>query len=212
VYVWLEYAAFGRGLQRARESNLDALAGCRSIGVFGAGDGRCFPSLLAAAPEARFESIEFARPFIEAQRNQVDRLGAASRVVFVQADAREWRPTAREFDAVVTHFFLDCFPETELHAVIANISAGLIPGGTWLFGDFAIPDRAGFSRWRAKLVIRALCLFFRWQADHPLSTLPPMDRALRDAGFVCEREQTANFGLIRSALYRKASSTRSTPS
>jgi len=203
LYRSLEYIAFGRSLEAARSTFLDSLADCRSIAVFGAGDGRCFKPLLSAAPQARFISLDLDAVMTSLAQTHVSRLGAAERVQFVCADVRTLPSQPGTYDGVVTQFFLDCFADEDLQQIVPLIAGNLTPAGPWLFADFAIPTSPPLTRWRAKLWIWVLCSFFRWQTGHSLRSLPPMDAALRRNGFVCERERSRSAGLIRSALYRR---------
>jgi hypothetical protein len=61
---------------------------------------------------------------------------------------------------LVTHFFLDCFPGTELQGVIAKLTGAAEPGAVWLIADFTIPRRR-FARSDARLWLRMMYTFFR---------------------------------------------------
>ncbi len=200
VYRWLEYAAFGRTLQKAREAGLDRLAGAKHILVLGAGDGRVLPPLLDTLPEAMIDSIDCEPEFIERARALIEPHPSAGRVQFLQADVRLWQPPSERYDAVVTQFFLDCFPEPDLGQIVTKVAGSLRLEGTWLFTDFAIPRDGPYARWRARMIVGALCGFFRWQANHPLRSLPPMDAALEKAGFVSRWDTCFSRGLIRASI------------
>lgn len=203
LYKVLEYVAFGRSLEAARATFLEHLAEAKSVGVFGAGDGRCFDPLLSAAPQAHFSSIDSDPVMTSLARARVHALSGAERVEFICTDVRRLPPSRGAYDAVVTQFFLDCFTTEELQGVIAVVGESLAPGGPWLFADFALPEKPGLARLRATLWIRVLCAFFRWQTGHPLRSLPPMEALLERNGFSCEVERVRNAGLIRSAVYRR---------
>lgn len=202
LYRTLEYIAFGRALQQARSEFVDQLRLSKQVIVFGPGDGRCFENLLPAAPEAEFISIDSDPRMTSLARRQVDRLGATQRIHFICDDVRNVS-LPETYDAVVTHFFLDCFDAPELDALIPRIGAGLVETGAWLFADFAIPFTPFLARWRAQIWVRGLCLFFRSQAGHTLSTLPPMEPLLLKHGFGCVAARDRQAGLIRSAVYRR---------
>lgn len=204
MYQLLEYIAFGRDLEKTRATFVDRLSGCRNVVIYGAGDGRCFRTLLPAAPLTNFVSVEVDPEMSRLARTVVADLGGMSRVQFIDSDARMVPFTPAQFDGVVTQFFLDCFPAEDLERLIPAIGATLGPGAVWLFADFAIPERPAFARWRARAWIALLCAFFRWQAGHVLKTLPPMEPLLSSHGFRCECERARSWGLLRSAIYRKA--------
>ncbi|HEU5080290.1 MAG TPA: class I SAM-dependent methyltransferase [Opitutaceae bacterium] len=206
VYRWLEYLAFGRTLQHSRTAFFERLGDCRSIGIFGAGDGRCFEPLLRAAPRAEIESIDIDPQFIALARERVAALPTSERIRFIQADARTWSAPSAKYDAVLTQYFLDCFTPGDLNVVVAKLAQSLSPDGEWLFADFSIPEKPAWARWRGRLWIFLLCTFFRWRADHPLRTLPPMHAALSAAGFEVAAQKTWSHGLVRAAVYRRSPS------
>ena len=57
-YRWLEYATFGRALERCRFHFLPALTGARRALVLGDGDGRFLARLLRANPELEADVVD----------------------------------------------------------------------------------------------------------------------------------------------------------
>jgi hypothetical protein len=105
------------------------------------------------------------------------------------------------YDAVVTLFFLDCFTADQVAAIVARVTPALSAGSPWLFADFAVP--AGrLASWRARIWLRVLYLFFRWQTGLAARSLPPSEPLLRARGFQCREEQDFDRGFVRSAVYR----------
>ena len=84
-YRWIEYAAFGRGLERARSAFLGRLAGARRVLVLGEGDGRALKEMLAIAPGCQFDVIEMSAQMIALARK---RTGDSERVRFFCRDVR----------------------------------------------------------------------------------------------------------------------------
>jgi hypothetical protein len=82
-------------------------------------------------------------------------------IQFVQADILEWTPPAREFDLVASHFFLDCFPPEQLERLVGRLAGAAKPEARWLLSDFCEPP-VGLGKWRARLVLEAMYLFFGW--------------------------------------------------
>nr|MBP6717075.1 class I SAM-dependent methyltransferase [Acidobacteriota bacterium] len=126
-----------------------------------------------------------------------------TRATFEHADARQYDPGPRPFDAIVTLFFLDCFVEHDVRQLVSRLSPCLRAGGIWLFADFAIPARAP-ARWHAQLVVNGLYLFFRWRAGLDARALPPSEAILQTAGLVAADQREYRAGLIRSVVYLRA--------
>ena len=199
VYRWLEYAAFGKALERARVAFVDRLSHCENILILGDGDGRFLKTLVPAAPAARIRSVDAsARMLLVAA--QPLRAADRARVTFEQADALDLDLGTSTYDAVVTLFFLDCFSHDQVDALVSRVSRHMRPDALWLFADFAIPPR-GLARWSARVVVGGLYWFFRWQTGLVARELPASERSLKRAGWWCVDEVESHGGLVRSTAY-----------
>jgi ubiquinone/menaquinone biosynthesis C-methylase UbiE len=201
VYAWLERAAFGRDLERARIQFLDRARDCRNILVLGDGDGRALARLLDAAPRARIRSIDASAAMVVRARDRVATHPGAKRVVFEHADARRIDPGDAHYDAVVTLFFLDCFTSAEVEALVARVRPHLVPGGLWLYADFELPPR-GVARLRGRAWLALLYGFFRWQTGITARELPPSREILVRAGLTESAAAMWRRGLIVAREFR----------
>ena len=202
AYRFLEYAAFGRTLQRARTAHLSRVACARRALLIGDGDGRFLVELLRVAPTVTVVSVDASPEMVqlaEARVPEADR----SRVVFHHADVRAFRPPG-QFDLVATLFALDCFSDADVAAIVQHAAPLVTPDGQWLFADFAIPER-GFARWHARLVVGALYAFFRVCTGIEARELPSSERHITEAGFRCVDTRAFRAGLIRSVRYARSS-------
>jgi SAM-dependent methyltransferase len=201
AYRWLEYAAFGRLLERARFVHLGVVAGRSRVLLLGDGDGRFLRALLGASPHARIRSIDASRRMLALA---ADRLAAGDRgrVVFECRDALTAEYPTGAYDAVVTQFFLDCFTPGEIEALVPRVAGALAPGGVWLFADFAVP-RSGAARWYAGVVVAGLYGFFRRTAGIAARALPPSETVIKAAGLAADRSAAFRGGLVRSVVYRR---------
>jgi SAM-dependent methyltransferase len=199
IYHALEVAAFGGALQRARTTFLDCLTACRDVLVLGDGDGRFLRALLDAAPNVHVHSVDASTSMLSLAERRV-RPADRVRVTFEHMDARRFDPGARNYDAVVTLFFLDCFVDTDVAAIVARVRPHLRPGGLWIFSDFAIPPR-GLARRHAQVMVGALYRFFRWRTGIEARALPASESILERAGLVPVSHRDFRAGLIRSVVY-----------
>lgn len=207
VYHALELLAFGRDLERARFTLMPTLATCQSILLIGEGDGRFLQRLLQLNSQARVDCIDLS-PLMIARA--AERIGdEAHRVRFQVGDIRQIELAANHYDAVVTCFVLDCFSTSDCATIIARIGAALKSNALWLWSDFALPS-AGFQRWRARIWVAVLHLFFRWQTGQDVRELPPAESLITAAGFKPIAEATFQRGLLRSVVFSQpGSGTRS---
>jgi ubiquinone/menaquinone biosynthesis C-methylase UbiE len=212
VYRLIEFAAFGRDLERARFCLLERLADSRDILVLGEGDGRCVARLAEIAPEARIHCIDASQAMIARAMGRLKRRPGnfdangswAKRVTFERADIFSAALTWNGYDAVVTLFFLDCFSTENVRVLIDRIQPSLRRGACWLFADFTVPHR-GWSRLQARAWLAVLYAFFRWQTGLHAKELPDSELLLAGAGWRASEERTARRGLLRSVLLKRGS-------
>lgn len=199
VYRFLEYAAFGRALQKARVAFVERLAGCQDILILGEGDGRFLRTLVQIAPAARIHCVDASARMLRLAAEQLSAVDRA-RITFDQTDACDLDLGTSTYDAVVTLFFLDCFSTDQVDALVSRVSRHMRPGALWLFADFAIPPK-GLARWYARVVVGGLYRFFRWQTGLAARELPASERSLKRAGLWCIDEKESRGGLVRSTVY-----------
>lgn len=196
VYRWAEYLALGPTLERTREFFLPRLSGCTSALALGDGDGRFLAALLHQNPRLQAVAVDTSAAMLTLLQK---RCGA--RVRTVQASALEVKPEPRT-DLVVTHFFLDCFTQKEVDALVRGLAAQLQPGALWVVSDFG-PPRVRWLRPFAAAYVRSLYLAFRILTGLQVTRLPDPQRALTVAGFLRLDRKEFLFGLLYTELWQR---------
>ena len=186
-YRWLEYAGFGRALERRREAFLSEVSDARRVLALGDGDGRALTALLAAAPRACVDYIDVSARMLELARARA----GTEHVAYYNDDARAVPLPAAEYDLIVTHFFLDCFDETELEPLIARLRDAAAPRAQWLISEFR------GNGW----LVRALYFFFRIATGLRTRHLVDHRPLLQRHGFRIVRREDAWRGLLASELW-----------
>jgi ubiquinone/menaquinone biosynthesis C-methylase UbiE len=202
VYQWMERLSFGGALERARFAHITALAECRDILLLGDGDGRFLKRLLKTAPTSRIRSVDASAEMLKIAAARIDPADKA-RVTFECADAMAVKLPTSAYDGVATLFFLDCFADDEAATLIGRMANSLKSGGTWLFADFAIPER-GLPRVGARAVTAGLYAFFRLSTGIAARHLPDSEALIARAGCVPVASASSVFGLLRSVAFRRA--------
>jgi cyclopropane fatty-acyl-phospholipid synthase-like methyltransferase len=200
TYRWLEWIAFGRTLERARNEYLPLLGDARSLLILGEGDGRHLCDVLTAAPLAHVRSIDSSTGMLSNAARRVAALGMEERVHFEHADVRTAAYPRGAYDAVLTPFVLDCFRSDEVKAIVGLVSASLRPGAYWLLTDFVLPAGWG-ARLHARAWLAVLYPFFRWQTRIEARTLPSSEAILQAHGLVCVAARDRRWGFVRSTLW-----------
>lgn len=134
-YALMERLSFGSLLASLRRRYLNELGSARHVLVLGGGDGRALKDLLAACPRAQVDYVDCSRRMLELAR----RRAGSARVKYYLADALEWPMLQDYYDAVVTHFFLDCFTAPELDRLSRRLSVSAKPDANWVISEFRIP-------------------------------------------------------------------------
>jgi SAM-dependent methyltransferase len=199
IYAPFERITFGGALMRRRLCFLDELAGARRVLVLGDGDGRFSAALAARFPDVALTAVDSSAAMLARLREGVRRARPELQLETQCLDARDFVPDPRGYDAVVTHFFFDCFTTPELAVLVARIGTVLPPDARWIVSDFAIP--AGGAGWFARILVRSLYLAFRVLTGLRITRLPDHPSALRGAGFTCTKVATGLLGALRSELW-----------
>jgi len=203
-YQELEYASFGRALERRRFAFLSAVRSSRWAILCGGGDGRFLARLLWTNAKVYVDFVDLSAKMVELAERRVTAMGRGvrSRVRFHVADLRDFAPPQRDYDLVGTHFFLDCFTDIEAAHLATRLASWTAPQAQWLVSEFQQAPGRFAGAW-TRLVIRALYAAFRVSTDLRVTRLPHYEEALAGAGFRLQRSERAFGGLLWSSLWKR---------
>jgi ubiquinone/menaquinone biosynthesis C-methylase UbiE len=191
LYRWLEYAAFGRALEQRRTAFLDEASGARRVLALGDGDGRALAALLAAVPQARVDYVDASAKMLELARARA----GADRVHYRRADALVLQLGDSEYDLVITHFFLDCFNDAELNALVERTARSAAPSARWIVSEFR--PATIFAR----PLIAVMYAFFRGVTGLTTRRLADHHPHLMRHGFRLQRVEKTWAGMLASELW-----------
>lgn len=193
-YRWLEYAGFGRALERRRVAFLRDVADARRALVLGDGDGRFLVKLVEQNRGASIDYVDVSAGMLELARARV-----GERANFILGDALSIPLPVNEYDLIVTHFFLDCFDEGDAARLVERVVASARDGARWVISEFHD------SGWWARGVIGGLYWFFRVTTGLRTRGLVDHRPLLRAAGFRMEKTEASRAGLLVSEMWAKKS-------
>ncbi len=218
-YRWLEYLSFGPYLERCRFYYLEELKSCRHALILGDGDGRFTARLLARYPEICVEAVDSSAAMLQLLGRRVSRHGqsAMDRLTLRRADALAFRPGGPDYDLIVTHFFLDCFSEGDIAAMIEELVTHLDPDATWLISEFSIPEKQP-AAFLGRMIVSLLYKVFGLLTGLRVRRLPGYHQLLYKAGFELSKQEKQLAGLLQSEQWilrtppsRQPASSRTTP-
>lgn len=226
-YHRIEWLVFGNQLQRARVALIDQLPNWHRLLILGDGDGRLLEQLYvhrraceqrhALSPQPIEEqyrpwSITSVDHSLAMLRRQQLRLAATTSsgaaadahggtVRFEHIDALSYTPEAKAYDAIVTPFFLDCFSHAELAERLPIWLSGLCSDGAYLHVDFISP-RSVWQRPRARALLWAMHVFFRWQTGLTNRRLVDSQSIIKQCGLCKATEHISGRGMIAAQIWR----------
>jgi ubiquinone/menaquinone biosynthesis C-methylase UbiE len=207
-YRWLEYAAFGKRLERCRNYYLHCVSDASKVLMLGEGDGRFLKTFAAVSMRSDIDYVDVSAAMLAIARHRLaGARGAENRSVrFFRSDVQNDEPLpGSSYDLVITHFFLDCFNDQEIDKVVSTIAGSTLANARWLVSEFRQPIR-GVWKYAALCILYATYVFFRWTTGLETHRLPSYRSALTSNGFFLEREQTFLGGLLVSQLWRREAS------
>jgi trans-aconitate methyltransferase len=204
VYRWMEYFSFGPMLERCRFRFLPRCSQARHALVLGDGDGRFTARLFAANSIVQVDAIDASTAMLAVLQGRVQCgcPGAASRLLTFHADLRRFLPTGKDYDLVVSHFFLDCLTDGEVSALVERLVPYLAEDAIWVVSEFSIPEK-GWRRTIARRMVRFLYVAFSMLTRLQVKQLPDYSKAFRDHGFY--RSESAEYlgGMLVAEIWRR---------
>lgn len=191
-YAILEYLTFGPLLWRTRITHIEALANSRRVLLAGDGDGRFLAELHQRYPHLDLHYLDASPAMLqEAQRR-------CPQATFHQATLPKANLPPAHYDAIVTHFFLDCFTPESLPQVIENLAQAATPQALWIISDFKpTPHLWG------RLVVALLYKSFRLITGLKANRLTPYEVHLQTAGFTLYRTTSSCRSLLSAEHWQR---------
>jgi ubiquinone/menaquinone biosynthesis C-methylase UbiE len=204
-YYWLEALAFGSALQRARIYWLEKLPQPSRALIVGEGNGRFLCELLRVHPEIEIDCVDASARMLQLAKERLRQKvpGTLPQVRFLHYDLKTWSAPISTYDLVVSHFFLDCYEEIEISALVKKLAAMATNSATWLIADFCLPPK-GIARAHARLWLSAMYGFFRSFAGIPGGRLIDPASLLKKGGFELLGSHHFRVGMVKSEVWHKS--------
>lgn len=196
IYPALEHLVFGSHLDDARQAFFEDVLKANRVLLVGEGNGRFLKALVARKSAGFIKVVEKSSVMIHLAKK---RAGASRKVAleFIEADFRLCQP-GKEFDCIVTHFFLDQFNPPAQLAIIEKFAGLTTEDGTWINVDF-VPART----LRGGLLMWLQYAFFRVVSRIEAKRCFDESLAATQSGWTIAKNIPYLGGLVVAKRYRK---------
>jgi ubiquinone/menaquinone biosynthesis C-methylase UbiE len=202
VYNFLEKLVFREALEKTRFACLGSICRSEKILLLGEGDGRFLEKLTAVNTNCQVTVLDNSPTMLALAKTRVSTTFQGE-VHFCKEDATKFPFPFETFDAVVSHFFLDCFTEETLSTLLEKLSSTLRPSGKWLIADFVEPSPNTLHSLPQFLCLRILYAFFRLTCGIEARRVISPHKILRTLGLCESRCISFSKGLLTSLVFIK---------
>jgi ubiquinone/menaquinone biosynthesis C-methylase UbiE len=201
-YEMLERMTFGRRLERRRFAFLRETVAAERALLCGDGDGRFLAELLRVNARVRVDFVDLSGGMITIAERRVRKMGESvrGRVRFFACDVMEFEPEAGGYDLIGAHFFLDCFSEAEIGAVVGRVAGWGARDARWVVSEFCEAETTVRGAW-TRAVISGLYAAFQLTTGLRVTRLPNYVGALEERGFGLRKRETDLGGLLCSGIW-----------
>lgn len=195
-YDSLTGIVFGKALHMSQVFFLRSVPqGCNLL-IIGGGTGEVLTDLREVNPSCNIWYVEASSEMLSIAGKRISG-EYRSRLSFIHGTERSI-PEGIRFDAVMTNFFLDLYPDQQLSEIIEKIYHMLDKKGLWLVSDFV-----DGGKWWQRMLLWVMYRFFVITCDIKASGLPSWGIQMKSAGM---KEITSKMffgGFIKSVVYEK---------
>lgn len=195
-YDFLKKLVFGDSIYQSEVCFLGWIARGGKVLIIGGGSGEILPALMETDPAAEVFFVEASSEMLKIAKRRLPE-ASVKNVRFIHGTERNI-PEDILFDAVITNFFLDLFPDSKVRELCRMISGKIKVDGVWLVSDFVKTGKIS-----QRILLWTMYRFFMLTSGVLARSLPAWDRHLELAGMEEMSSRSFYGGFIRSAVYRK---------
>lgn len=193
VYDALQRMVFGNALIGSQRAFLDAIPDNSNVLILGGGSGETMKDLLNLRGGCHIWYVEASDVMISLAREQVQTHEGL--VHFIHGTEASI-PRDVVFDAAITGFFLDIFPDERVVTIGRAMSRHLRREGIWLITDFV-----DTGKWWHRILLWTMYRFFRMTSGIESRSLPHWQTQVAATGFRQNRSRCFSGGFINSSVW-----------
>ena len=185
---------YGKDIFDAEIHFLDEIPVWANVLIIGGGTGWILLELIKLKPHCKIWYIDSSAKMMELSKRK---MGDNKSIVFITGTEDDI-PANKQFDIIITNFYLDGFSNEVLPIIIEKIEKQLRPNGKWLVTEFVD------TGWKKHTFLLWLMhVFFKFICKHPNTRLVDWEPAFKLKGFVGLKEKNFYDGFIKSVVFCK---------
>jgi len=190
VYDRLAVFFVGKQIQQAQLKWLLYLNNRQKLLILGGGTGWMLLAISQINPNLVIHYVDASAKMIA--KAQAEAKGSIIRFIKgTEADIPD-----KDYDTVLTHFYLDLFSDDQLPDLITKVKKRLTNNALWLVTDFETHNTL------QRVKVRLMYLFFRLMTGLKTHALPQWYHALTTAGCITLKSYCTQHKFIRSVVFR----------
>ena len=186
---------YGKAILNSQAWALERIPSGSAVLVLGGGSGAILPLLNRISPACRIWYVEASSVMLTRAAATVDQ-AATENIVFIHGT--EMAIPQLKYDAIITNFLLDLYPDRDVRKICDILGNRLNAGGIWLASDFV----DGGKRWH-RIMLWLMYRFFVLTCQIKASRLPDWEKQIRSTGMKEVAFRTFYGGFIKSVIYLK---------
>lgn len=191
IYDALARVVIGKGIRTSQLHFLNHLRERRKLLILGGGTGWILPYIIKSNPTIQIDYVDISHRMIEQARSNVS---ADFQVRFIVGT--EENISDKDYDCVITNFYLDLFDDLSLGHVVFRIKNSILPNAIWVATDF-VNERP----WH-KILLAIMYSFFCVTTGLSTQKLPLWEKELSNAGGTQLEMAKYSRGFIKSVVFK----------
>jgi len=180
----------GKHIQHAQLKMLSHLSASKKLLILGGGTGWILPHLFRVNPKLEIHWIDTSEKMIARARTCA---GNYPLIKFINGN--ETNVPDRDYDAVLTHFYVDLFTDEQLGKLIGEIKTRLTSNANWLVTDFEVHTTL------QQIKVSLMYWFFRLVTGLKTRALPLWYKVFVERGFNVLETHSTKRGFIKSVAF-----------
>ena len=204
-YDTLCQLVFGQRVKNAQIESLKFIPANSTILIAGGGTGWILDEINKIYPSGlTITYIDISSKMIQLSKK---RNPCSNTIQFINYSIENINLTGRNFDVIITPFFLDCFSQISVQFIFKKLDKTMQINGLWLNIDFCLlKKQPRLQHSRQRTILRTMYAFFRLVCHIEATMLPSVDIFFANYSLIKRKMYCNNF-ITMQVFQKKAAAT-----